>query len=269
MRTLITIIQEHIENRWQIIKLAKNDIIRTYRGSAFGWAWALIRPAITIFVFWFAFEIGLRGGGSTKENPFMWFACGIIPWFYIRDMLQGGTRSIGKYGYLVTKMKFPISTITTFVSISKIMINMVIISVMIIIFWIQGYPPTIYYLQIPFYYMCAFMFFTSFALFASPLAVISKDFGNLIRSFVMAVFWFSGIMWDPSIISVGWLKRSLQVNPVTFICSGFRESLIDGVWFFDPSRYQRSMFFIILLFIVVALALHVHKRTRQEIPDLL
>jgi len=34
MRTLIKILKEHIEYRKQIFKLAKSDIIKTYRGAA-------------------------------------------------------------------------------------------------------------------------------------------------------------------------------------------------------------------------------------------
>lgn len=56
------IIKDHITYKQQIFKLAKSDLIKTYRGAALGWAWAIIKPAVTIFVYWFAFEIGLRSG---------------------------------------------------------------------------------------------------------------------------------------------------------------------------------------------------------------
>ena len=55
MSTIREIWQEHVEWRGQILKLAKADIIKTYSGAALGWAWALIKPTLTIAVFWFAF----------------------------------------------------------------------------------------------------------------------------------------------------------------------------------------------------------------------
>ena len=53
--TIKNIIKEHVTWRSQILKLAKADIIKTYSGAALGWAWALVKPTITIFVYWFAF----------------------------------------------------------------------------------------------------------------------------------------------------------------------------------------------------------------------
>lgn len=70
MRTVSEIIKEHIANRMQIFKLAKSDILRTHRGAALGWMWLIIKPTITIFVFWFAFSIGLRAAGPVNGFPF-------------------------------------------------------------------------------------------------------------------------------------------------------------------------------------------------------
>ena len=53
---LTEIIKEHIAWRSQISKLAKADLMKTYNGAALGWAWAIIKPAVTIFVYWFAFS---------------------------------------------------------------------------------------------------------------------------------------------------------------------------------------------------------------------
>ena len=60
MSYLTEIIKDHIQYKQQIFKLAKADLIKTYRGAALGWAWAIIKPAVTIFVYWFTFEIGLE-----------------------------------------------------------------------------------------------------------------------------------------------------------------------------------------------------------------
>ena len=121
---LIDIIKEHIQYRQQIFKLAKADINKTYRGAALGWSWAIIKPAVTIFVYWFAFSIGLRAGKDVNGFPFfLWLIAGIIPWFYIGDMISQGVDAIRKYSYLVTKMKFPVSTIPTFFSLSKLLVS--------------------------------------------------------------------------------------------------------------------------------------------------
>ena len=70
MKSLIEILKDHIAYKQQIFKLAKADLVKTYRGAALGWSWAIIKPAVTIFVYWFAFEIGLRAGQEVNRISF-------------------------------------------------------------------------------------------------------------------------------------------------------------------------------------------------------
>ena len=262
------IIKDHITYLQQIFKLAKADLVKTYRGAALGWSWAIIKPAVTIFVYWFAFSIGLRMGGDVDGYPyFLWLISGLLPWFYMSEMITSGTDTIRKYSYLVTKMKFPVSTIPTFVSISKFIVHLLLVVIVILIFIFMGYPPDIYIIQLPFYMLCMFIFFTIWSLFSSLLAYMSKDFGNLVKSMVTAVFWLSGILWNPETITIPWLKKLLMLNPVTFITTGFRNCFINHVWFFEQPK--RLLYFVIITAIMLVIAIWTYKRLRKEIPDVL
>ena len=268
MKTILKIIKEHIEYRKQIIKLAKSDLIKTYRGSALGWSWAVIKPTVTIFVYWFAFAIGLRAQSTVGNFPFfLWLIAGLVPWFYMGDMITGGTSCIRKYSYLVNKMKFPVSTIPTFVSLSNLIINVILIIIVIAIFWASGYPPDVYLLQLPFYMLLSFIFFTLWAFFASFIGAMSKDFVNLIKSFITAVFWLSGILWDVDTITNPWLHRFLMLNPVTFLVTGFRNCFVNKIWFWDQPK--RLMYFAILTVFMIIIGLWSYKKLRKEIPDVL
>lgn len=268
IKELKHIIKDHIDYRQQILKLAKSDLIKTYRGSALGWSWAIIKPVVTIFVYWFAFTIGLRAGKDVNGYPFfLWLIAGIVPWFYMSDMITGGTDAVRKYKFLVNKMKYPVSTIPTFVSISKYMVNIILLIIVGIIFTCFGFSPDIYYLQIPFYILLSFILFTSWGLFASMLAAISKDFANLVKSFITAIFWLSGILWNPETIANPMLKKVLMINPVTYLVSGFRNCFINKIWFWEQPK--RLMYFLIITIIMIILALWAYKKLRKEIPDVL
>ena len=262
------IIKDHIEYRQQIFKLAKSDLVKTYRGSALGWKWAIIKPAVTIFVYWFAFQIGLRAGkGVNGYSFFLWLIAGLVPWFYMGEMLSQGTDAIRKYKHLVNKMKYPVSTIPTFFSISKYLINIILIGIVVVLFILNGYMPDIYYLQIPFYILLTFIFFTAWSLFGSMLSCISKDFFNLVKSFVTAVFWMSGILWNPDTITIGWLKTILKLNPVTYLVTGFRNCFINKIWFWqEPKQF---LCFAFLTAIMITVAIWAYKKLRKEIPDVL
>lgn len=268
MNTLKQIIKEHISYKEQIWKLAKADLVKTYRGAALGWAWAIIKPTVTIFVYWFAFAIGLRMSSDVNGYPyFLWLVAGVVPWFYLSEMITGGTECIRRYSYLVTKMKFPVATIPTFVNISKFLIHLMLIYIVIVIFRIFGYTPDIYLLQLPFYMLLAFIFCNIWSLLSAPLAVISKDYGNLVKAFITAVFWMSGIMWNPDTVNSHTLKIFLNLNPVTFIVNGFRNCFINKVWFWEQPK--RLLYFVIILVIMLFLAVRIYKKTRKDIPDVL
>ena len=125
----------------QILQLAQADLIKTYRGSALGWMWAIIKPSVTIFVYWFAFSFGLRAASSVNGFPFfLWLIAGIVPWFYMSEMLTQGSQTLKRYNYLVTKIKFPVSTISTFVSLSKLYVHFALLAVVVMIFVLVGLP---------------------------------------------------------------------------------------------------------------------------------
>ena len=268
MNTFKEILTDHFQYRNQLVKLAKADLKKTYSGSVLGWSWALIRPSILIFVFWFAFSVGLRKGGDVDGYPFfLWLIAGMIPWFYMRDMITGGAGSIRKYKYLVTKIKFPTSTIPTFVSMALMVSHIGLVVVMILIYMGFGYMPTVYYLQIPFYMLLMFLFFTSWGLFAGLLSAISKDFLNLVKSLTQALFWMSGILYDASSIDNEVIKGVLLFNPVTIIANGYRNVFIKHVWFWED--WQQLVNFAIVYIVMVILSLWAYKRIKKDIPDIL
>lgn len=268
MSTFIEILKDHWQYKQQIFKLSISDLKKTYRGAALGWAWALIKPAVTIFVYWFTFEIGIKRGNSVNGFPFfLWLISGVIPWFYMSSMITNGTDSIRKYSYLVTKMKFPISTIPTFVSISKFLVHILLVTITILIFVIMGKMPTIYLLQLPFYMFLNLIFFTIFSLLSGLLASMSKDFANLVKSFVTAIFWLSGIIYNVNNIDIAWLKSLLMINPITFLVEGYRNCFIHHIWFWEQPK--RLMYFAIITIVMLIFAVWAYKRLRKEIPDVL
>lgn len=262
-------IKEHKGNIHQIMKLSVAELKKTYNGSALGWAWAVIKPVFTIFVYWFAIAIGLRSGNDVKGYPYiLWLVAGMVSWFFMGDTITGGTTCIRRYSYLVTKMKYPIMTIPTFTNLSNLLVHVILVAVTIVLFWIMGYPPTIYLLQLPVYMALMFFFFNAWSLFAGLVSCIGKDFANLVKSLNIAVFWLSGILWNiENVVNNKMLYRILMLNPVTFICYGYRNCFVDHTWFFEQPK--RLMYFLCWYLVLGFLSIWAYKKLRKEIPDVL
>lgn len=268
IKTFKLIIEEHKAFSKQLFRLAKSDLIKTYRGAALGWAWAIVKPLITLFVFWFGFTVGLRHGKPINGYPyFLWLLAGFLPWFYMRDMITVGADCIRKYKHLVTKIRFPISIIPTYTGISHFAVHLVLCVISIVVFMGMGFMPDKYYLQIPFYMLLMFAFFEVWAIFAGMLSAYSKDFLNLVRSLVQALFWMSGVIYDVNTIKNHTVRIILKFNPITVISSGYRKAFIYKEWFWEDrvDLIGYSVTFII----VMLLALWAYKKLRKEIPDVL
>ena len=263
------VVKEHLAWRDQIGRLAITDIRKTYSGAALGWAWAIIKPTITIFIYWFAFSSGLRGRAGIDGYPFfLWMLAGIIPWFYISEMLHQGTDAMRRYKHLITKMKFPVSTIPTFVSISKFIVHLALMVIVFILFAVMGrLEASVYFVQLPLYMLMMFVLCTGWSLFGSVIAAISKDFSNLVKSFSMAFFWMGGVMFSIDKISVGWMKTIIKLNPVCFTAEGYRNCFIYHRWFFESPRWLAV--YLLEMIIMWILAFWAFKKLRKDMPDVL
>ena len=268
MNTFSEIVHDNITYFRQTLKMAKTDLVRTYRASALGWGWAVIKPVVTIFIYWFAMSIGLRGGKAHGDYPyFLWLIAGLVPWFYMNEMLNKGTDCMRKYSYLITKIHYPVSTIPTFVSFSHGMVNALLILVVYVLYCAFGFFPGVYSFQILFYMLLSWMFFTSWSLFAAPIAAVSQDFSNLVHSFVFALLWISGIFYDVEDIGNPILVKILKINPITPLIEGFRDSFLMKGWFWQhPVRIGILLAEIIIMFL---LGIWSYNKLRKDMPDVL
>ncbi len=260
--------KEQLCNLSSILYFAKIDLAKSYRGAFLGWFWAIFKPTFTIFVYYFTFTIGLRTSKVMFGYPyFLWLISGIIPWFFINDVLHQGSESIRKYDYLVTKVKFPVSIIPTFSTLSKFIVHLILTTLVILIFALSKYELSIYIIQLPFYMILMFIFLNFLNLGLSSLSAISKDFFNFIKSTIFAIFWLSGVIWDPSLINIEWLKKILFLNPITFIVNGYRNSFVKHIWFWkEPTSL---LFFLLLTLGTIIFSIAIYKRIKKDIPDLL
>lgn len=268
MEILKKIINEHLEYRKQILKLAKVGFKRENSNSLLGGLWNIVRPIIIILVYWFTFSIGLRSGGDVNEQPFLlWLLVGIIPWFYISEMLVKGGKALISNKHLITKMKFPLSIIATFTNITHFFTHLMLVGVIFIMYFIFKVPLTIYVLQLPIYIILTFTFLNLWSFFISILVVFSKDLLQLIKSLITALFWLSGIIFNINNIDIPLIKLILDINPITFLVTGYRNCFLNQVWFFEQPK--QLLVFLIILVILALLGLQSFRKLRKEIPDVL
>lgn len=263
-----TIFKENIKFFKQTIKLSVSDLLKTYKGAALGPLWAVIKPSFLIFMYWFAFNFGLRKAGDVSGHPFvLWLIVGNAPWVYISEIIGSGAGSIRSNRHFVTKMPFPMSTIMTFVSLSRLYVHIMLLVIVVLIVLVNGYKVDIYWLQLLYYMPMMFLYFTALSWVTAPLSAISKDFLNLVKSIITGLFWASGIIWNPYTMKQGVAQAIVFMNPINYFVNGYRNVFLYKRWFFE-TRFETISFFV-LLTITMIIGSRVFLKLKNDIPDVL
>ncbi|MCL1906809.1 MAG: ABC transporter permease [Propionibacteriaceae bacterium] len=267
-RTLRDIFRDNWVWRTQIWQLAKTELQKQVRGAALGWVWLLITPAVYVFVFWFAISVGLRKGDISGGVPFIvWLTVGLMPWFFMQNMLTSGSNVYTRYTYLVNRLRFPIPVISSFFAAANFLIFLLTQIIVLILIVLMKSPITIYALQAPIIAIVMYLFWTTWSMATSPLSAISRDFHNLIKAMSMPLFWLSGIIFNVTDIAIPWVQWVLAFNPVTFFATSFRAALCDQYWVWD--KPQMLWPFVAVFTLMFILAIRVQYRLGPEVADVL
>lgn len=269
MGTLSEILKEQWQWRKQILSLGLFDLKKTSAGAVLGPLWFFAKPAVYILVFWFALGVGLKSADQTGSDvPYvLWLVGGLIPWFYIQDMIGQGVNVFSRYSYLVTKIKFPLAGIPTIYSISNFVIQIGLVVALLAIHFICGQPLDLYLLQLPVAMVLMFVFFDMFSLMTSLLSAISKDFMNLLKTLSTPLFWLSGIIFNVLNLGIPAIELILMFNPITFIVTMYRCAVYDKMWIWDKPE---AIIGFVIVFVVTAIATAIiYRRTHEEVADVL
>ena len=183
MKLLTSIWKEHKGFGKQIFLLAKNELIKTYKGAIIGPFWAAVKPAFTVFVYWFAFSVGIKALKAVKVHLdgmehaafsfdfFTFMFVGIIPWFFIQESIIQGAKTLRANRQFITKVKFPVSTILTYTGLSRLFVHLFLVLILYgyVIFYrvSNGNPPFDWY-DLQFFFYCPLLFYFFLALFEIP-----------------------------------------------------------------------------------------------------
>ena len=262
------ILSENWQWRKQIANLSVMDIIKTCRGAVLGWVWLFVKPATYIFVFWFALELGLKAGDTVGDYPYiLWLTSGLIPWFYMQNMLNSGADVYHRYPFLVNRIHFPLSAISTFYSLSQFLINLMLMGIVLLGCFISGNGVSIYLLQLPVILFAMWFFFNCFSIMVSPLSAVSKDFNNMLKALSTPIFWISGVIFNVTTLDIPVVQGVLAFNPVTFFVTAVRASICDQYWVWERPEFLIP--FLIVLLATAILACMSYGKLRKDVADVL
>ncbi|MCD8109551.1 MAG: ABC transporter permease [Clostridiales bacterium] len=265
--------RELIENRKLIFSLAKNDFKTKFAGSYLGIFWAFVQPIVTVVLYWFVFEKGLKAGGiNTREGitvPFvLWLIAGLVPWFFFQDSLNGGANALIEYNYLVKKVVFKISILPVIKVISSLFVHVFFVAFMLVMYVIMGFGIHLPYIQIIYYSFCVFALSLGLSYLTSSIAVFFRDLTQVINIILQVGTWLTPIMWNFDGIGLpSALRFVFELNPMFYVVQGYRSALIDMDWFWNmPVMSCYFWGFVVVCFVIGSV---VFRRLQVHFADVL
>jgi teichoic acid transport system permease protein len=222
-------------NRKLILELSRNDFKKKYAGSYLGMIWAFIQPVVTVLVYWFVFEKGLRSGQDLPYPFVLWLIAGLVPWFFFSDGWNGGTSSLLEYQYLVKKVVFQIDILPVVKELAALYVHGFFVLFTLVLYACYGYYPNLYMLQILYYSFCAFVLVMGLSYLTSAIVVFFRDLTQIIGILLQIGIWVTPIMWNMDTLAdfPDWLKFVFRLNPMYYIVSGYRDAMLNETWFWQ------------------------------------
>lgn len=262
----VKFIKAAFSNKDLIMNLAKNDFKQKYVSSYLGVVWGFIQPLITIAVYWFVFQVGLRSSNVGNFPFILWFMAGIIPWFFFSEALGACTNVFMEYSYLVKKVLFKIETLPTIKIISTLFVHCFFVVFLMIVSSCYGYTPDLYTLQIFYYLIAMLVLVFSITVFTSSVVLFFRDLTQIINIIINIGFWATPIGWNITMLP-GILQKIFKLNPMFYIVTGYRDSFIEKTFFWD--RPYQTLYFWLFCFVMLLIAVKMFDKLKPHFPEVI
>ncbi|AOY05128.1 teichoic acids export ABC transporter permease subunit TagG [Bacillus subtilis] len=275
MNALVRIVKEQVTSFPLILRLASYETKSQYQMNYLGVLWQFLNPLIQMLAYWFVFGMGIRNSKPVitgiGEVPFIvWMLAGLIPWFFISPTILDGSNSVFKRINMVAKMNFPISSLPSVVIASNLFSYFVMMGIYVIVLLASGVYPSLHWLQYFYYLICMIIFMFAFSLFNSTISVLVRDYQFFLQAVTRLLFFLLPVFWNiteqlgknyPGLLPV------IKLNPIYYLIEGFRNSFLDGKWFFQDMKY--TLYFWLFTFLILLVGSILHMKFRDKFVDFL
>ena len=247
--------------------LAKNDFRVRFAGSYFGIIWAFAQPLVTVLLFWFVFQVGLRAAPAAQGAPYgLWLAVGLAPWFYFSEGWTTSTSALGEYAYIVKKIVFRVELLPLVKIVSAFFFHLAFLTVLIILTLATGRLPTWHLLQLPYYCLCTGTLILALGYTTAAVYPFFRDLIQLLNIAIQFGMWLTPIMWSVAMVPAKF-QWIFKLNPVGYIVEGYRDSFFGGAWIWD--HWLTTLGFWTFSGVAGGLAFLVFRRLRPHFADVL
>jgi lipopolysaccharide transport system permease protein len=204
--------------------MAWRDILVRYKRMTIGFAWAILRPLLTMLIFTLVFSKFAKLPSNGMPYPILVYTA-MLPWQFFATAFTDAGNSLTNKESIITKIYFPRLIIPT----SAVMVSFVDFlaagtMLALLLAWYQ-FVPSWNIVALPLFIGMVFLTVLGAGLWFSALSVQYKDFRYVIPFVVQIGLYLSPVGYDISLVPEKW-RLIYALNPMVGIIEGFRWSIL-------------------------------------------
>jgi ABC-2 type transport system permease protein len=197
-----------------------------YTGSALGYVWSLVKPAMLFGIMYLVFSVLLHAGATSPEFPVQ-LLFGIVLWTFFAESTTLAMNAIAGASDLIRKAYFPRwilvvsstgSALLTFAINTLLVVVVTLLLGQLHLSWIS--------LLAPLYIIELAVLVLGMSLLLSALFVFFRDLGHIWEILSLVLFYGSAVVFPLNRLN-GSLLHIAGLNPIAQIIQDIRHCLID------------------------------------------
>jgi lipopolysaccharide transport system permease protein len=212
--------------------LVWRDILVRYKQTAIGFAWALLRPLLTMLVLVLIFSKLAKLPSGGVPYPILVFA-GLLPWQFFSTAFTDAGSSLVTNANMISKIYFPrllVPASAVVVSFADFVVSGLIMVALMV--W-YGFEPNWRVIALPVFVFLAFAAAIGSGLWVAALNVKYRDFRYIIPFVVQLGTYISPVGFTSSIIPQKW-RLLYSLNPMVGVIDGFRWAILGNAELYWP-----------------------------------
>jgi lipopolysaccharide transport system permease protein len=206
--------------------MAWRDVLLRYKNMTIGFAWAVLRPVLTMLVFTLIFSRLAKLPSEGVPYPLLVYTA-MLPWQFFASAFADASNSLINKETIITKVYFPRLIVPASAVIVSFVDFAVAASVLGLLLAWYGLVPDWRILALPGFIALACLVALGAGLWISALSVKYKDFRYIVPFVVQLGLYLSPVGFAASLIPEKW-RLLYALNPMVGVIEGFRWSILGA-----------------------------------------
>lgn len=229
-----------------LANLTRREIKGKYKRTALGQLWSLANPIASMLiytvVFQFIIKVQPEPGDPSGLNVFaIWLMCGLLPWTFFTNIVNGGMASLVGNENLIKKVYFPRITLVVSSSLAALFtwsIEMLVLAVLLVVVGAHlfAWIPLVLGMMI-----LLALFGTGVAMMLSIANVYFRDTQHFVSILFQAWFYLTPILYPITLVAAQSVRMGPLFGDVTLMDVYVLNPMVQFIEVFRTLMYDNRM----------------------------